>query len=156
MNRGLGLGQATEERGRPVPHVRFEVAPLEQAQDVLQVPVGVVLAGDVNAVARLISMFFMVTYGSLCAISFLEHFAARPQPGAFPALASLTTRELEVLRLLAAGGSNADIAARLDLSEATVKTHVGRLLDKLDVRDRVQAVIYAYESGLVEPVTIDQ
>ena len=81
----------------------------------------------------------------------VEHFAARPRPDAFPALATLTARELEVLRLLAAGGSNADIGSRLALSEATVKTHVGRLLDKLDVRDRVQAVIYAYESGLVEP-----
>jgi DNA-binding NarL/FixJ family response regulator len=81
----------------------------------------------------------------------VEHFARRPQPDASPALATLTARELEVLRLLAAGGSNADIGGRLALSEATVKTHVSRLLDKLDVRDRVQAVIYAYESGLVEP-----
>ena len=56
-----------------------------------------------------------------------------------------------MLQLLAAGGSNADIGDRLALSEATVKTHVGRVLDKLGVRDRVQAVIYAYESGLVEP-----
>jgi DNA-binding NarL/FixJ family response regulator len=81
----------------------------------------------------------------------VEHFAARPRPEAFPALTTLTARELEVLRLLAAGGSNADIGDGLGLSEATVKTHVGRILDKLDVRDRVQAVIYAYESGLVEP-----
>lgn len=81
----------------------------------------------------------------------IEHFAARPRPDASPRLATLTGRELEVLRLLAAGGSNADIGGRLALSEATVKTHVSRLLDKLDVRDRVQAVIYAYESGLVEP-----
>ena len=81
----------------------------------------------------------------------VEHFSARPLPGAFPALATLTARELEVLQLLAAGGSNADIGDRLTLSEATVKTHVGRVLDKLSVRDRVQAVIYAYESGLVEP-----
>ena len=80
-----------------------------------------------------------------------EHFAARPRPDASPALATLTARELEVLRSLAAGGSNADIGARLALSEATVKTHIGRILDKLGVRDRVQAVIYAYESGLVEP-----
>ena len=56
-----------------------------------------------------------------------------------------------MLELLAAGGSNADIGDRLALSEATVKTHIGRVLDKLGVRDRVQAVIYAYESGLVEP-----
>jgi DNA-binding NarL/FixJ family response regulator len=68
-----------------------------------------------------------------------------------PALATLTARELEVLQLLASGGSNADISDRLALSEATVKTHIGHVLDKLGVRDRVQAVIYAYESGLVEP-----
>ena len=81
----------------------------------------------------------------------VEHYAARPRPDAFPALATLTARELEVLQLLASGGSNADIGDRLALSEATVKTHIGRVLDKLGVRDRVQAVIYAYESGLVEP-----
>jgi len=56
-----------------------------------------------------------------------------------------------VLQLLATGCSNADIGDRLALSEATVKTHIGHVLDKLGVRDRVQAVIYAYESGLVEP-----
>ena len=81
----------------------------------------------------------------------VEHYAARPRPEAFPALAALTARELEVLKLLASGGSNADIGDQLALSEATVKTHIGRVLDKLGVRDRVQAVIYAYESGLVEP-----
>jgi len=81
----------------------------------------------------------------------VEHYAQRPRPAAFPPLATLTARELEVLRLLASGGSNADIGDQLTLSEATVKTHVGRVLDKLGVRDRVQAVIFAYESGLVEP-----
>lgn len=81
----------------------------------------------------------------------VEHYAARPRPDAFPALASLTDRELEVLRLLAIGSSNTEIGDRLALSEATIKTHVGRVLGKLGVRDRVQAVIYAYESGLIEP-----
>jgi DNA-binding NarL/FixJ family response regulator len=81
----------------------------------------------------------------------VEHFAARPQPGDRPALATLTPRELEALVLLAAGGSNAEIGDRMALSEATVKTYVSRILDKLGVRDRVQAVIYAYESGLVQP-----
>jgi DNA-binding NarL/FixJ family response regulator len=56
-----------------------------------------------------------------------------------------------MLQMLATGSSNAEIGDRLSLSEATLKTHVGHLLDKLGVRDRVQAVIYAYESGLVEP-----
>ena len=83
----------------------------------------------------------------------VEHFASRPRPDAFPALATLTPRELEVLRRLVAGGSNAEIGDQMALGEATVKTHVGRVLDKLGVRDRVQAVIYAYESGLVEPGT---
>jgi DNA-binding NarL/FixJ family response regulator len=80
----------------------------------------------------------------------VEHYAGRPHPDAFPALATLTARELEVLGLLASGGSNVDIGDKLTLSEATVKTHVGHVLDKLGVRDRVQAVIFAYESGLVE------
>jgi DNA-binding NarL/FixJ family response regulator len=89
----------------------------------------------------------------------LEMFApALPAPGEAaprgaqdPRLARLTEREIEVLQVLAEGLSNAEIAERLFLSEATVKNHLGNILPKLGLRDRTQAVVLAYETGLVTP-----
>jgi DNA-binding NarL/FixJ family response regulator len=81
----------------------------------------------------------------------LERYVAHPQPTPDNRLAGLTDREREVMLLVAAGQSNAEVGASLFLSEATVKTYVSRLLTKLDLRDRVQLTVLAYESGLVVP-----
>jgi DNA-binding NarL/FixJ family response regulator len=79
----------------------------------------------------------------------IERFAGSAPRECPPALVDLTSREVEVLQLVARGLSNAEIAAELVVSEHTAKTHVAHILDKLDLRDRVQAVVLAYESGLV-------
>ncbi|MFJ4978417.1 response regulator [Streptomyces coeruleorubidus] len=84
----------------------------------------------------------------------IERFAHHDEPQTIAPhrdLSGLTPRELEVLRLLATGLSNAELASRLFLSPTTVKSHVGRIFSKLDLRDRVQAVVFAYETGLIAP-----
>jgi DNA-binding NarL/FixJ family response regulator len=83
----------------------------------------------------------------------IEDFCKRPPPtaGLPEAVAHLSERELDVLRLLARGLSNAEIATNLYLSDTTVKSHVARILGKLNLRDRVQTVVFAYESGVIRP-----
>jgi DNA-binding NarL/FixJ family response regulator len=109
---------------------------------------------------QLIAAVRLVAVGNaLLAPSITQRLIARfARPAALPAissgaLATLTAREVEVLKLIARGLSNAEIASTLVLSEATVKTHVARILAKLDLRDRVQAVVFAYESGIVQAGT---
>jgi DNA-binding NarL/FixJ family response regulator len=82
----------------------------------------------------------------------IEDYAKRPPAATRPDLtADLTPREIDVLTLIGRGLSNTEIAQELVVSDATVKTHIGRIFTKLDVRDRAQAVVYAYEGGLVQP-----
>lgn len=83
----------------------------------------------------------------------IDEIARQPvrDASSYPGVESLTERELEVLRLMASGKSNSEVAQSLYLGEATIKTHVGRILAKLNARDRVQAVVVAYEAGVVTP-----
>ncbi|GAA0796710.1 response regulator [Spirilliplanes yamanashiensis] len=112
-----------------------DAPPGQLAEAVRTVAAGDALLAPV-VTARLIDRFLQVPPADTAAAKVLDR---------------LTERELEVLRLVARGLSNAELAARLHLSDATVKTHVSRVLAKLDLRDRVQAVVYAYEHGLVTP-----
>ena len=90
-------------------------------------------------------------FGPAATERLVARFAQQPPPDAARSLDELTDREKEILTLLATGLSNAELADRLFLSETTVKTHVSSILRKLRVRDRVQAVIAAYDAGLVSP-----
>ena len=90
-------------------------------------------------------------FGPAATERLVARFAEQPAPDAARSLDELTDREKEILTLLATGLSNAELAERLFLSETTVKTHVSSILRKLQVRDRVQAVIAAYDAGLVSP-----
>jgi DNA-binding NarL/FixJ family response regulator len=90
-------------------------------------------------------------FGPAATRRLLERFVPPPSDSAAGRLDQLTDREREILKLIAQGRSNAELAQQLYLSEATVKTHVSAILRKLAVRDRVQAVIAAYEAGLVSP-----
>lgn len=90
-------------------------------------------------------------FGPAATERLVARFAQQPAPDAARSLDELTDREKEILALLATGLSNAELAERLFLSETTVKTHVSSILRKLRVRDRVQAVIAAYDAGLVSP-----
>jgi DNA-binding NarL/FixJ family response regulator len=82
----------------------------------------------------------------------IHEFAQRtPRKDLKDKLNTLTEREVEVLRLIARGKTNSEIAVELFVGETTVKTHISNLFTKLDFRDRVQAVVYAYESGLIQP-----
>ncbi len=112
------------------------------APDELANAVRVVASGDA-VVAPRITQRLLETY--------VRSKPPAPKPPRDPLLADLTPRELEVLEAIAEGLSNAELAHRFFLSEATVKTHVRRILTKLHLRDRVQAVVYAYETGLVTP-----
>ena len=79
----------------------------------------------------------------------IQHFAVHPTPAVVPALDSLTDREQEILTLIAAALTNVEIAEALYISEHTVRTHVARILAKLQLHDRAQAIVLAYETGLV-------
>jgi DNA-binding NarL/FixJ family response regulator len=81
----------------------------------------------------------------------LAAYRSTPSPAADVAIAELTSREIDVLRLMARGLTNNEIAGELVISEVTVKSHIGRIFTKLDLRDRAAAIIYAFDHGLAAP-----
>lgn len=112
------------------------------------------LAADLLSAIRVIVRGDAVVAPSVTRRLIERYVGTHPAPVTPPAdLETLTEREREVLALIARGLSNAEIATRIYVTEGTVKTHVSRILAKLDLRDRVQAVVYAYETGLVRPAT---
>jgi len=130
----------------------------EYVYDALQAGASGFMLKDVPPEQLVVGIRAVATGDALLAPSItrrvIEEFVRRPPSAARtlpPKLEELTAREFEVLKLIARGLSNAEIAKQLFVSETTVKTHVAHLLMKLDLRDRVQAVVLAYESGLVQP-----
>ena len=110
------------------------------------------LAADLLAAIRVIARGDAVVAPSVTRRLIERYVTTQPTEPAPPApVGTLTEREHEVLVLLAQGLSNSELAGRLHVTEGTVKTHVSRILTKLDLRDRVQAVVYAYENGLIRP-----
>ncbi len=153
--------EATRRIGELAPHTRVLMLTTfdlnEYVYEALRAGAGGFLLKDAPP-EQLVSAIHVVASGdALLAPTItrrvIEEFVRRPPPsdGVPAGLEHLTARELEVLALVAKGRSNAEIAKELFLGETTVKTHVARILQKLSLRDRVQAVVYAYESGLVQP-----
>jgi DNA-binding NarL/FixJ family response regulator len=157
----LELGRNPATDAYPVPHVlvltTFDLD--EYVYDALRAGASGFLLKDVTA-ERLFDAVRVVAAGDALLAptvtrrlisEFTELRAAKPHTTPEPALAALTPRERQVLRLVAEGLSNPEIATRLVVTDETVKTHVSRILAKLGLRDRTQAVIAAYETGLVIP-----
>jgi DNA-binding NarL/FixJ family response regulator len=149
------ITQAAPDRTRVLVLTTFDLD--QYVYDALRAGASGFLLKDVTA-ERLIDAVHIIAAGEgLLAPTItrrlISEFAHRPSAASEPpaALEELTPRETDVLRLLAAGLSNAEIATRLVVTEETVKTHVSRILSKLSLRDRTQAVITAYESGLITP-----
>jgi DNA-binding NarL/FixJ family response regulator len=144
---------AADERPRVLMLTTFDLD--EHVYEALRAGASGFLLKDVRAVQLVEAVRTIAAGEALLAPSvtrrLVAEFARRPQAVPVPGLDELTARELDVVRHVARGLSNAEIGAELHVTEATVKTHVTRILMKLGLRDRVQVVVAAYESGLVQP-----